>query len=111
MKKRTKSAGRAKGGAADVDRIFGRVVDAFAGDPLVTRETTRGFGSGALKVRGRIFAMITSKAQLVVKLPKARVDELVQSGKGRRFEPRPGRVILRFSRFRESINCRGLVLL
>ena len=70
MKKRTKSAGRAKGGAADVDRIFGRVVDAFAGDPLVTRETTRGFGSGALKVRGRIFAMITSKAQLVVKLPR-----------------------------------------
>ena len=93
MKKPTKSSGRSKGSAAEVDRRFGRVADAFAGDPLVTCETSRGFGSGALKVRGRIFAMMTSQDQFVVKLPRARVDELVQSGRGQRFEPRPGRVM------------------
>jgi len=89
----TKSSGRAKRSATDVDRLFGRVADAFAGDPLVTRETTRGFGSGSLKVCGKIFAMLTSQDQFVVKLPKARVDELVLTGRGQRFEPRPGRVM------------------
>jgi hypothetical protein len=79
--------------ASPVDRRFGRVVDAFSGNPLVTREQTRGFGSGALKVDGKIFAMITSKGQFVVKLPSSRVDELIRSGRGERFEPRPGRAM------------------
>jgi hypothetical protein len=79
--------------ASAVDRRFGRVVDAFRGDPLVTREQKRGFGSGALKVNGKIFAMITSKGQFVVKLPSSRVDELIRSGRGERFEPRPERAM------------------
>lgn len=69
------------------------IANAFAKDRQVTRETRRGFGSGALKVNGKIFAMISSEDAFVVKLPKARVDELVEAGLGMRFEPGPGRVM------------------
>lgn len=48
------------------------------------------FGSNALKVAGKIFAMLV-RGGLVVKLPRGRVDELVDAGEGTRFEPRPGR--------------------
>ncbi|WP_037369489.1 hypothetical protein [Amycolatopsis orientalis] len=49
----------------------------------------RGFGSHALKVHGRIFAMFV-RGELVVKLPKARVDELVEGGHGVRFDANKG---------------------
>lgn len=53
----------------------------------------RGFGSNALMVQGRIFAMV-SGGRLVVKVPRARVDELVADGEGERFDPRKnGRVM------------------
>src|SRR5262245_59202563 len=77
--------------AAD-DPRFARVVAAVAGKRDVTRESRQGFGSGALKVNGKIFAMMT-RAEFVVKIPKARVDELVNQGVGERFEPGPGRVM------------------
>lgn len=48
---------------------------------------TKGFGANALKVRGKIFAMLV-RSQLVVKLPKARVDALIAAEKGERFAPR-----------------------
>ena len=63
--------------AAEVDPWFLRVVETFAKDRYVSRETRRGFGSGALKVNGKIFAMMSSKGKFVVKLPKKRVDDLV----------------------------------
>lgn len=72
---------------------FDRVVDAFAKDNKVSLGGKKGFGSGALKVNGKIFAMMSSKGELVVKLPKERVDELVASGKGERFDPGHGRVM------------------
>ena len=56
-------------------------------------ESRQGFGSGALKVNGKIFAMMTPHAEFVVKIPKARVDELVSQGVGGRFEPGPGRIM------------------
>lgn len=49
----------------------------------------RGFGSHALKVHGRIFAMFV-RGRLVVKLPKPRVDELVDRGHGVRFDANKG---------------------
>ncbi|GAB3368092.1 hypothetical protein [Amycolatopsis echigonensis] len=49
----------------------------------------RGFCSHALKVHGRIFAMFV-RGELVVKLPKARVDELVEGGHGVRFDANKG---------------------
>lgn len=51
----------------------------------------KGFGSsGQLKIGGRIFAMLV-RGELVLKLPRARVDELVDSGHGTRFDAGKGR--------------------
>jgi len=77
---------------------FETLVEAFAGAPDITLPTDdltakRGFGSSALKVKDKIFAMLVG-SQLVVKLPKARVDALVATGDGERFDPRhDGRVM------------------
>ena len=54
---------------------FAPVVNAFVQDKQVTRDEGKGFGSGALEVNGKIFAMLTSLHKFVVKLPKDRVDE------------------------------------
>jgi hypothetical protein len=64
------------------------VADAFLA-PASSKQT-KGFGSNALKVRGRIFAMLV-KDRLVVKLPRERVDELVRGELGERFDPGHGR--------------------
>jgi hypothetical protein len=64
----------------------------LVGEPGVTPPGEGGFGAGALMVDGRIFAML-SGGTLVVKLPRARVDELVADDAGTRFEPGTGRVM------------------
>ena len=76
------------------DERYAILVEEFAGAPDVTLPGLgRGFGSSELKVHNKIFAML-SRGKLVVKLPKARVDELVISGEGERFDPRrDGRVM------------------
>ena len=53
----------------------------------VEASPSKGFGSNALKVNGKIFASL-SKGRLLLKLPEARVDALVNSK--RRFGFRPG---------------------
>lgn len=73
------------------EREFAKVIAVFSKDRAVTIGGGKGFGKGALKAEGKIFAMITSTNQFVVKLSKGRVDALVASGAGNRFEPRPGR--------------------
>jgi TfoX/Sxy family transcriptional regulator of competence genes len=55
-------------------------------------ETTRMFGAPGLKTRGKTFAMIV-KGELVVKLPRQRVDQLASESVGRRFDPGHGRVM------------------
>ncbi|MFJ3791115.1 hypothetical protein [Kitasatospora sp. NPDC090091] len=50
----------------------------------------RRFGSDALKADNRIFAML-SAGRLVVKLPRARVDELVAAGEGEHYDAGRGR--------------------
>jgi hypothetical protein len=49
----------------------------------------RGFGRGALRYRRKIFAMLV-RGQLVLKLPRPRVDELVGAGHGVRFDANKG---------------------
>jgi hypothetical protein len=74
------------------DDRFALVVDAFANDRQVSPPGTgKGFGSGALKVNGKIFAMMSSKGHFVVKLSAERVDALIAAGSGTRFIPGHGR--------------------
>ena len=71
---------------------YERLADDFRSETGVSRITEgKGFGSsGQLKVDGRIFVMLV-RAELVLKLPRARVDELVASGDGRRFDAGKGK--------------------
>lgn len=71
---------------------FAAIVEALRGEPGVTAPSDeppvqRGFGADALKIHGKIFAML-SGGRLVIKLPQARVDALVAAGEGARFDPR-----------------------
>ncbi len=66
---------------------FDAVVSAFRREEEVTIEPGWGSGNLTLKVGGKIFAM-SVHGEVVAKLPKARVDELVTAGWGRRFDPR-----------------------
>jgi hypothetical protein len=74
---------------------YARIVRAFADDAHVGTGAgrQRGFGATALTVNGRIFAMLSSRERFVVKLPRARVDELVAAGRGDRFDPGHGRLM------------------
>lgn len=60
---------------------------------LATRGVTAGTGFGkteGLRISGKIFAMLVGD-ELVVKLPKERVDELVDAGVAKRFDAGKGR--------------------
>jgi hypothetical protein len=69
---------------------YAELTHVFLGRPNVTQEG-KGFGSSALKVNRRIFAMLTSRSQFVVKLPSDRVHELITSGQGRPYDAGKGR--------------------
>jgi hypothetical protein len=69
---------------------YDRIVAELAGEPGV--DMGRIFHSEGLNLGGRYFALLTG-AELVLKLPAGRVTELAASGRGRPFEPRPGRLM------------------
>ena len=65
---------------------FGELVYAFARNSrVIPQEGRRGFGSHALRIHGNIFPMVV-RGQLVVKLPRSRVDSPAESGDGIPFE-------------------------
>ena len=72
------------------DPIFAPVAAAFARDSSVS--AGRLMASYGLRVDGRIFAMLW-RGRLVAKLPRARVDALVDGGNGDRFDPGHGRLM------------------
>lgn len=80
------------------EKRFAEVVSELLSTPGVTppadeTQSKKGFGSSALRIHDKIFAMLV-RGNLVVKLPKSRVDALVSSGDGERFDPRhDGRVM------------------
>ena len=81
------------GSAATAEDRYSRIVAALTSRPGVSVSASRkkGFGATALCVNDKIFAMLSSKGQFVVRLPKERVDTLVMFGSGARFEASHGR--------------------
>ena len=66
------------------------LVDELAGEEgVLPPPGGSGFGRGALRYHRKIFAMFV-RGQLVVKLPRPRVDELVAAGHGERFDANKG---------------------
>jgi hypothetical protein len=94
MKRKSAASQRKLDSKPDLERItpdFSKVVSIFAEQRDV--KFGKMFGSSSvLNVDGKIFAMCR-KGELVVKLPKERVDELVRARKGTRFEPGHGRIM------------------
>jgi TfoX/Sxy family transcriptional regulator of competence genes len=78
----------------DAEALFERLVAGFSADPSVAPPAAEGrkFGASGLKVDGKLFAML-SKGELVLKLPKERVDELIAAHGGKRFDPGHGRLM------------------
>jgi hypothetical protein len=75
---------------------YAALVEALVGKSDVTRSAdlprSKRFGSSELRVNNKIFALL-SKGKLVVKLPRQRVDALIASGDGQRFDPGHGRLM------------------
>ena len=72
---------------------FDALVDTLSTEPGVTvpgASGGTGFGSAALRVNNKIFAMLVQD-RLVVKLPARRVDTLVSAGDGDRWDANKGR--------------------
>jgi hypothetical protein len=87
----TKPAKSLKKPVPEIPPVLAPVADAFADVRGVSRR--RMFSSeNAFSVNGKIFAMLT-RGCFVVKLPKERVDDLVDAGKGKRFDSGQGRLM------------------
>jgi hypothetical protein len=74
----------------EIDPRFAPVAAAFSRHRDVT--AGRMMSSYGLKVNGKIFVMF-GRDKFVAKLPKPRVDALVDAGVGERFNPGHGRVM------------------
>jgi hypothetical protein len=72
------------------EQRYDELVDRWVGVAGVTPPgQSAGFGSGSLRINGKIFAMFV-RGQLVVKLSRTRVDALVAAGEGIRFDANKG---------------------
>jgi hypothetical protein len=75
--------------ARTAEQIWKAIADTEIGTPGVSTGT--GFGrTEGLRVSGKIFAMLV-RGELVVKLPKDRVNDLLEEGIAHRFDAGKGR--------------------
>lgn len=73
---------------------YNAIAETLLGEAEVNYGTSvgTGFGASALKVNNKIFAMLV-QGTLVVKLPRQRVDALIDAGAGERFDAGQGRLM------------------
>ncbi len=90
------SARRESDPAPGADPRLVEIAKNYRSDPRVTLGKL--FASVGLRVDNKIFAMV-SRGRLVVKLPKARVDEFVAQGVAERFDPGHGRIMKEWAVF------------
>jgi len=89
----------AKATASVTEKRFADIVASLRGKPGVTAPSSeagggrKSFGSSGLKINNKVFAMVSSKGEFVVKLPRERVEALVASGDATRFDPGHGRLM------------------
>ena len=77
-----------------LEEQYATLVDALIDEPNVALGSAgkKRFGASTLQVNGKIFAMLVNDT-LVLKLPRQRVDALVEAGEGERFVPGHGRAM------------------
>jgi hypothetical protein len=74
----------------DAHERYENLIDALTGEPGVTPpQRSSGFGRSAVRFNGKIFVMFV-RGQLVLKLPAQRVNELIATGSGVRFDANKG---------------------
>jgi hypothetical protein len=77
-------------GDVDYAELFSALCAEYSGvTGVLVPDEGRGFGSNALKINHKIFAMLVGD-RLVVKLPRARVTELIETGRGQPFDSGKG---------------------
>src|SRR5258708_13701887 len=87
---RRSSLGPVTVGADPVRERYGDLVDELVGiDGVTPPRGGSGFGRGALRYEGKIFAMVV-RGTLVLKLPAGRVTALIRSGHGAAFDANKG---------------------
>jgi TfoX/Sxy family transcriptional regulator of competence genes len=72
------------------EELFESITAKLLSDEAITRKKM--FGSTGLSIGGKVFAMQV-KGNLVVKLPRERVEALILSGMGEHFDPGHGRLM------------------
>jgi hypothetical protein len=96
----------------DYAELFADLCAEYSGVTGITAKEPggRGFGSDALKINHRIFAMLV-RGRLVVKLPRARVTELIDTGRGQPFDAGKGTPMKEWVTLTgDEAECRALVV-
>jgi hypothetical protein len=71
---------------------YARIAETLLGLRGVSPSTMKGVASSGLMIDGKLFAVLRT-GELLLKLPARRVELLIASGDGRRFDPGHGRAM------------------